>query len=188
MRLSEDAGAHADPRAPPAAAVLWLTGLSGAGKSTIAEWVVDRLRARDYRVEHLDGDAIRALFPEVGFDRASRESNVRRVGHLASRLAHHGIVVVASLISPYAASREFVRALCAHFIEVHVATPLHECERRDPHHVYARARSGELANVSGLDAPYECPSNPELRIDTSGRSVEDVGSAVLQRFLETVKA
>jgi adenylyl-sulfate kinase len=168
------------------AAVLWLTGLSGAGKSTIAEWVVSRLRARGHRVEHLDGDTIRDLFPDVGFDRASRDAHIRRVGHLASRLEHHGIVVVASFISPYASSREFVRELCKNFVEVHVATPLPVCEARDPKGLYLRARRGEITDFTGIDAPYEQPPNPELHVDTSGRSLEDVGNSVLEYLLEAV--
>jgi bifunctional enzyme CysN/CysC len=175
-----------DTRSQLPAAVLWLTGLSGAGKSTIAAWVVRRLRDRGHRVEHLDGDTIRDLFPDVGFDRASRDAHVRRVGHLASRLEHHGVVVVASFISPYASSRQFIRELCANFIEVHVATPLPECEQRDPKGLYIKARRGEIKDFTGVDAPYEPPPNPELRVDTSGRSLDDVGNEVLQCFLDAV--
>jgi bifunctional enzyme CysN/CysC len=133
-----------DTRSQLRAADLWLRGLSGAGTCTFAAWVVRRLRDRGHRVEHLDGDTIRDLFPDVGFDRASRDAHVRRVGHLASRLEHHGVVVVASFISPYASSRQFIRELCANFIEVHVATPLPECEQRDPKGLYVKARRGEI--------------------------------------------
>ncbi|MEP6619827.1 MAG: adenylyl-sulfate kinase [bacterium] len=194
LPASEDvaAGLHGDsvsaagPGMP--GAVLWLTGLSGAGKSTIAEWVVARLRARGHRTEHLDGDTIRDLFPDVGFDRASREAHIRRVGHLASRLEHHGIVVVASFIAPYESSRRFVRDLCANFVEVHVATPMSECARRDCKGLYARALSGSLKDFTGVDAPYEAPPNPELRIDTSGMSVEAAGAAVMQCLSELTDA
>jgi bifunctional enzyme CysN/CysC len=168
------------------AAVLWLTGLSGAGKSTIAEWVVARLRASGHRVEHLDGDTIRDLFPDVGFDRVSRDAHIRRIGHLASRLEHHGVVVVASFISPYASSRHFVRGLCANFVEVHVATSLAECERRDRKGLYAKARRGDISDFTGVSAPYEAPPNPELRIDTIDTSVEEAGRAVVECFLELV--
>jgi adenylyl-sulfate kinase len=165
-------------------AVVWLTGLAGAGKSTIAERVVARLRAEGHRVEHLDGDSVRDLFPDVGFDRASRDAHIRRIGHLASRLEHHGVVVVASFISPYASSRRFARELCTNFVEVHVATPLEECERRDPKGLYARARRGEIRDVTGVDAVYEAPQDPELRLDTTAMSIDEAAGAVLRCFRE----
>ena len=104
--------------------VIWFTGLSGSGKSTIADWVAGELRRRGLKVERLDGDTLRSVFPMTGFTREERDSHVRRVGFLASRLEHHGVFVVASLVSPYRDSREFVRGLCTSFVEVHVSTPL----------------------------------------------------------------
>ncbi len=152
----------------PEPAVVWLTGLSGAGKSTIALEVCRRLRMMGARVEYLDGDEIRSLFPNTGFSRADRDAHIRRVGFVASRLEHHGVFVVCALISPYAAARQQVRQLCRRFIEVHVATPLTECERRDVKGLYRRARAGELSSFTGLEDPYESPVNPELRLDTTG--------------------
>ncbi len=160
--------------APRTAPVVWFTGLSGAGKSTLAAAVAARLRALGLPVEELDGDRIRDLLPGTGFSAADRDGHVRRVGFVASLLAKHGVWVVVSLISPYRASRGFARQLCARFVEVHVSTPLEECERRDPKGLYARARRGQIRNVSGLDDPYETPHGPELTIDT--RYV-DVGTA-----------
>jgi adenylylsulfate kinase len=128
-------------RTKESAAVLWFTGLSGSGKSTIAKRVVEALDAQGKAVEDLDGDAIREVFPQTGFSPAQREEHVRRVGFMASRLERHGVYVVASLISPYEASRQFVRGLCTNFLEIHVATPLDECERRDVKGLYA-AQSG----------------------------------------------
>lgn len=159
--------------------VLWFTGLSGAGKSTIAERVVAALRARGRPVEYLDGDVIRDIFPGTGFTREERDAHIRRVGYLASRLERHGVAVVASLVSPYEASRQFVRSLCRRFIEVHVATPFAECERRDVKGLYARARRGEIRQFTGLDDPYEPPSAPEVTIDTTGLSVEESAALVL---------
>ncbi len=172
------AGAGRGRRAEPA--VIWFTGLPGAGKSTIAAEVRRRLLARGLAVETLDGDEIRAVFPSTGFTRAERDAHVRRVGYLASRLERHGIFVVASLVSPYEESRQFVRSLCRRFVEVHVATPLEECERRDPKGLYARARRGEIANFTGLDDPYEPPVAPEVRIDTRETGAAEAAERVLE--------
>ncbi|HXE57645.1 MAG TPA: 3'(2'),5'-bisphosphate nucleotidase CysQ [Gemmatimonadales bacterium] len=160
-------------------AVLWFTGLSGSGKSTIATRVVERLRARGVPVEYLDGDAIREVFPGTGFSRAERDAHIRRVGYLASRLEAHGVVVVASLVSPYRESRDFVRRLCRRFVEIFVDTPLEECERRDVKGLYARARRGEIRQFTGIDDPYEPPPAPELRIDTTATGVAEAVERVL---------
>lgn len=148
-------------------AVLWFTGLSGSGKSTLAKAACEALRKRGVRVEYLDGDAVRELFPGTGFSRQERDLHVRRVGHLAGTLEKNGVTVVASLISPYRESRDFVRRLCRNFVEVHVSTPLEACERRDAKGLYARARRGEIRNFTGIDDPYEPPERPELDVDTS---------------------
>ena len=162
--------------------VLWFTGLSGSGKSTIARIVVDRLVADGEAVEYLDGDAIRDVFPATGFTRPERDAHIRRVGFLASRLERHGVTVVASLVSPYEASRQFVRGLCRNFVEIFVDTPLEECERRDVKGLYAKARRGEVRNFTGLDDPYEPPAAPELTVRTSGRTPEECAEEVLERL------
>lgn len=146
--------------------VIWLTGLSGAGKSSVATALVLWLNDRAVRTELLDGDAIRELLPD-GFSRDHRDANVRRVGYLASRLEHHGITVVCALISPYRSSREWVRRICVHFTEVHVSTPLEVCEARDPKGLYRRARAGEIHHFTGVDDPYEAPERAEVVLDTS---------------------
>jgi adenylylsulfate kinase len=153
-------------------AVIWLTGLYGSGKSTIADRLAERLEKRGLRVERLDGDTVRDLFPDTGFTRPEREEHIRRVGFLASKLEQNGVFVVASFISPYQASRDFVRGLCRSFLEVHVNTPLEECERRDQKGLYARARRGEISHFTGISDPYEPPSRPELAIDTRETSPE----------------
>jgi adenylyl-sulfate kinase len=160
-------------------AVIWLTGLSGAGKSTIAEQVCAELRRRQVAVEHLDGDGVRELFP-TGFSHQERHEHNRRIAFMASRLEHHGVVVVASFVSPYRESRAFARSLARRFLEVHVATPLEECERRDTKGLYARARRGEISRFTGIDDPYEPPINPELTIDTSTVSVEEASLRILE--------
>jgi 3'(2'), 5'-bisphosphate nucleotidase len=160
--------------------VLWFTGLSGSGKSTIARRVVAALEAAGRPVEYLDGDAIREIFPATGFTRPERDAHIRRVGWVASRLERHGVTVVASLVSPYAESRAFVRGLCRRFVEIWISTPFAECARRDVKGLYARAAAGELKHLTGLDDPYEAPEHPELTIDTTDSPVEDAVRRVLE--------
>jgi adenylylsulfate kinase len=166
---------------PHNAAVLWLTGLSGAGKSTIANAVFDVLASQDVPVELLDGDAVRLLSP-TGFSRADRDAHVKRVGYLASRLEHHGITSICALISPYADARAHVRSMCRRFVEIHVSTSLPECERRDVKGLYAKARRGEIVHFTGIDDPYEPPEHPELTLDTSVLSVEECCRRVIDAF------
>lgn len=161
-------------------AVIWFTGLSGSGKSTVARWIAEALERQGLRVERLDGDTIRDIFPNTGFTRPERDQHIKRVGYLASRLEKNGVFVVASLVSPYQDSRDFVRGLADRFLEVYVSTPLEECERRDVKGLYAKARRGEITNFTGIDDPYEVPTHPELVLDTVGRSVEDAGREVLK--------
>jgi adenylylsulfate kinase len=162
-----------------APAVLWFTGLSGSGKSTIATRVHEVLQRRNFRVERLDGDTVRQIFPNTGFTRPERDQHIRRVGFLASRLERQGVFVVASFVSPYQDSREFVRGLCRNFIEVWISTPLEECERRDVKGLYAAARRGEIQHFTGISDPYEPPSRPELILDTSRMSVDEAVAKVV---------
>ena len=164
------------------APVLWFTGLSGSGKSTIAARLRDELARQGFEVEYIDGDALREVFPNTGFTRAEREEHLRRTGYMASRLAAHGVMVVASLVSPYRESRDFIRKLCPGFVEIYVSTPLEECERRDVKGLYARARRGEIRNFTGIDDPYEPPEQPELTLDTRDVSVEASVAKVLERI------
>lgn len=163
--------------------VVWLTGLSGAGKSTIAERLCERLRDMGLPCEPLDGDTVRNILPGTGFTAAMRNDHVRRVGYLASRLEDHGVFVIASFISPYRESRDFVRGLCHRFMEVHVATPLDVCEERDVKGLYRRARRGEIKNFTGIDDPYEAPLNPELVLDTSCVGLDDAVEQILRALL-----
>ena len=171
-----------ETRARSKAAVLWFTGLSGSGKSTVASHVYETLKCRGTEVEYLDGDALRSVFPTIGFTREERDQHVRRTGYLASRLEAHGVTVVASLVSPYRESRDFVRGLCRNFVEIYVDTPLEECERRDVKGLYARARRGEIPNFTGISDPYEPPEHPEIRFDTRTVSIEEASAQILERL------
>ncbi len=154
-------------------AVIWLTGLSGSGKSTIAEGVMEYLSKNGTKAEHLDGDVVRKMFPQTGFSKEERDNHIRRVGYLAAMLEKHDVTVVASFISPYREARDFVRSLCSNFMEIHISTPLEVCEKRDPKGLYAKARKGEIKEFTGIDDPYEEPSRPELTIDTTNQKIEE---------------
>ena len=160
-------------------ATVWFTGLPSAGKTTLASALADRLTERGRSVEILDGDAVRpVLSTELGYTRADRDANVARIGWVAGRLAKHGVLVLASVVSPFAAARDSVRAGHAAegtpFYEVHVATPVDVCAARDVKGLYARQRTGALANLTGIDGEYEAPVQPELKLETHDRSVDDV--------------
>jgi adenylyl-sulfate kinase len=167
-----------------AGATVWFTGLSGSGKSTIAAALEDRLVAGGRPAYLLDGDNLRhGLNGDLGFDPAARDENVRRTGEVARLFADAGLVALVSLVSPYAAARDAVRA--AHeadglsFLEVWVSTPPEECARRDPKGLWARSARGELSGLTGVDAPYEAPERPELEL--SGElPVDDSVTRVLE--------
>lgn len=163
-------------------ATIWLTGLSGSGKSTIAAALEHRLVAAGIPAYMLDGDNLRhGLNGDLGFAEADRAENVRRAGEVARLFADAGMVAIVPLISPYVADRDRVRARHAEtdirFIEVFVDTPIEECERRDPKGLYAKARAGELPNFTGIDDPYEAPNDPELRL-VPGPSAEAAAATV----------
>ena len=168
--------------------VLWFTGLSGAGKTTIANIVEPELERRGLVVDHLDGDIVRThLSKGLGFSKEDRDTNIARIGWVASRLARAGAVVIVSAISPYEEMRRHARSLVekhAPFVEIHVATPLEECARRDPKGLYAAAFAGEIDEFTGVSAPYEEPLDPELRLDTSQRTPTESAATVLERLGE----
>ena len=162
------------PVAGDAGATLWLTGLSGAGKSTVAEALAARLTGR---VELLDGDEVREFLSKgLGFSREDRDTNVLRIGWVAATLAKHGVLVLAAVISPYAETRAAVRELHeqrgAQFLEVHVATPVEVCEERDVKGLYAKQRAGEMVGLTGVDAPYEAPTAPDVVVPTHQQSLD----------------
>ena len=166
--------------------VVWITGLSGSGKTSMARMVAENLNKQGLRTDHLDGETIRGLFPRTGFTRGAVIEHIERVGLLASRLEESGVFVVASFISPYLESREFVRNLCHNYVEVHVSTPVEVCEERDRKGLYQRARKGEIQHFPGIDVDYELTDRPELEIDTTSVSVEEAAERIvhyLKRFM-----
>lgn len=160
--------------------VLWLTGLSGAGKSTVAAKLAPTLAERGHRVELLDGDEVRTnLCQGLGFSREDRDTNIARIGYVAGKLAKHGVAVVVAAISPYREARGEVRAGVDNFVEVHVAAPVQTCAERDVKGLYAKALSGEIKNFTGVSDPYEPPLAPEIVLHTEAESVDESVHQVL---------
>ena len=167
-------------------AVLWFTGLSGSGKSTIGHRVERMLIERGAFAYVLDGDNVRhGLNSDLGFAPEDRVENIRRIGEVARLFADAGGLVLSAFISPYRGDRDRVRGLMGpgEFIEVFVDTPLEICEARDPKGLYKKARAGEISNFTGLDAPYEVPENPEVHLETANLSVDEAAAQVI-RYLD----
>ena len=162
---------------------IWFTGLSGAGKSTTAKQLTTLLEDGRRVVTLLDGDVVRThLSKGLGFSKEDRDTNVRRIGFVASEIVRHGGVVVCAVVSPYRATRDETRAIVGsdRFVEVFVDTPLQVCEARDTKGLYAKARRGEVTNLTGIDDPYERPEGPEIMLDTVSRAVEDNATLILR--------
>jgi adenylylsulfate kinase len=165
--------------------VVWLTGLSGAGKSTIAEALAPELLAAGKRVEVLDGDVVRThLSRGLGFSREDRDLNIARIAFVAHLLARNGVAVIVSAISPYRSTREAARATIGDFVEVHVAPPLEECVRRDTKGLYKKALAGEIQQFTGVSDPYEPPDAPEITVDTSTIDVRAAVQRVKAKLVE----
>src|SRR5580765_2085142 len=161
---------------------VWLTGLSGSGKSTIAVDLEKRLGDRGVRAFILDGDNVRhGLNKNLGFSPADRTENIRRIGEVAKLFSNAGVVALTAFISPYRADRNAVRALLepGEFIEIFVDTPLAVCEARDPKGLYKKARAGQLKGFTGIDDPYEAPEKPELVLDGGKKSIDELADEVL---------
>ncbi len=162
---------------------IWLTGLSGAGKTTISLLLEEELRRRGLRAERLDGDVVRqSLCRDLGFSREDRERNLERVTFVAKLLTRHGVAVVTAFISPYREARERARREIEEeggFVEVYVRCPLDECARRDPKGLYARALRGEIPAFTGVSDPYEEPEKPDVVVDTSLQTPEESAAAII---------
>lgn len=170
--------------------VIWLTGLSGAGKTTLASALKYELTAAGHRVETLDGDEVREnLSRGLGFSKEDRDTNVRRIGFVARLLARNGVIVLASAISPYRQSRDDVRQSIesdgADFVEVFVQAPLDVLVERDVKGLYKKALAGEIKNFTGISDPYEAPIAPDVLVDSSIETVEESAARILDHLLET---
>jgi adenylylsulfate kinase len=163
---------------------LWFTGLSGSGKSTIAEIVGPELERRGILVDHLDGDVVRTnLSKGLGFSREDRDTNILRIGFVSKLLVRHGAAVIVAAISPYAETRDAVREMMpGQFVEVYVATSLEECARRDIKGLYAKAFAGEIKEFTGVSDPYEVPDNAEITVETEGRTPEESAAFVISEL------
>src|SRR5881227_3534830 len=167
---------------------LWFTGLSGAGKSTIAELVGAELEKNEHKVEYLDGDVVRThLSKGLGYSKEDRDTNIERIGWVASRLTRHGAAVLVSAISPYAETRRHARELVEEFgpfVEVFVKASVEECARRDVKGLYAKAFAGEIKGFTGVDDPYEVPDDAEIVIDTEQHEPEESARLIVTRLEE----
>ena len=162
---------------------VWLTGLSGAGKSTIAEAVAAELRERGFKVEVLDGDVVRTnLSKGLGFSKEDRDTNIRRIAFVAHLLSRNNVVAITAAISPYRAIRDEARAMIGSFVEVFADAPLEVCEARDTKGLYAKARAGELKGFTGVDDPYEAPLNPEVVCRTDQESLDESLAKVMAKL------
>jgi len=166
---------------------VWFTGLSGAGKTTIADKIYEELKKRGIKVERLDGDVVREqLTKDLGFSKEDRDENIRRIGSVAKLLTHNGIGVIASFISPYKKIRRELKDKINNFIEIYVDAPIEVCEERDIKGIYKKARAGEIKNFTGISDPYEAPQNPEIYLKTDQMSVEESVEKVI-KYLEKKK-
>jgi adenylylsulfate kinase len=163
-------------------AVVFLTGLSGSGKTTIAKTVIEKLKKKGLAPLLLDGDEIRNAIKLTGFDEESRKRHNLNVGYMAKLLEAQGKVVIVSLISPYDDIRNQIRSMCSKFIEVHVATDIKVCMERDPKGMYKKAISGEIKDFTGISAPYYPPQNPELVLDTASMSSEECAAKIINQL------
>ncbi len=165
--------------------ILWFTGLSGSGKTTISLALEPELKARGCKVEILDGDVVRTnLSKGLGFSKEDRDTNIRRIGFVAHLLSRNGVVAITATISPYQAIRDEVRAIEPNFVEVYVKASLEACEARDVKGMYAKARKGEIKGFTGIDDPYEAPLNPEIICCTEKESVTECVEKILSKLEE----
>ena len=188
LKVDKEARSRAMGQKP---CILWFTGLSGAGKSTIADRVEQKLQSLGSHTYLLDGDNVRhGLNRDLGFTEVDRVENIRRIAEVARLMADAGLIVIVSFISPFRSEREMARGLAeeGEFVEIFVDTPVEVCEARDPKGLYAKARRGDLLNFTGIDSPYEPPENPELRIDTTNTSVDEAADRVLESLMSARSA
>ena len=168
--------------------VIWLTGLSGSGKTTIGKMLTQYLNELGLRAEFLDGDELRnTISNELGFSKQDRETHVKRVAYLSYLLSKHGVITVVALISPYRSFRQYARNLVGDFVEVWVKCSLETCKRRDPKGLYRSASYGTITNMTGLQSPYEAPNNPEIIVNTEKETSHESVSRII-KYLENERA
>jgi adenylyl-sulfate kinase len=189
--MTDNIFAHEHPeseRARGGGFTLWFTGLSGSGKTTIAHLVGPALDERGHVVEYLDGDTIRThLSKGLGFSKEDRDTNIERIGWVASRIVRHGGTAITAAISPYVETRQKARDLVEQFgpfVEVYVNASVEECARRDTNGLYAKAYAGEIKGFTGVDDPYEAPESPEIVVDTEAQTPEESAQIVVQKLEE----
>ena len=172
-------------KTPKVGFTLWFTGLSGAGKSTIANILEKNFRESGLKIEILDGDIVRThLSKGLGFSKEDRDTNIRRIGYVASLLSRNGVITITAAISPYRVIRDEVRNMHDNFVEVYAKCPLEIVEKRDVKGLYKKARSGEIPQFTGISDPYEEPLNPELTVETDKENPEDSANKILNWLKE----
>jgi len=164
-------------------AVIWFTGLLRSGKSEIAKKVYEEIKRKGYKAEYLDGHTVRHLFPETGYAREEVNMHIKRVGYLASKLEEQGVFVVASFLSPYRESREFVKGICKNFVEVYISTPIEVCEKRDTTGIYEKAKMGEIKNLPGIGVEYEVPDRPSLKLEEVNGKVANFSELIIKKVI-----
>ena len=163
--------------------VIWLTGLPGAGKTTIGKMLYDKIRSLGFNAELLDGDELRKnISSELGFSRNDRETHAKRVAFLSHLLSRNGVITIVALISPFRSSRSYARDLNTNFLEVYVKCPIEICQKRDPKGLYSNAAAGKISNMTGVQDPYEEPLNPELVIDTEHDTPTECAGKIMRRL------
>jgi len=162
--------------------VLWLTGLPGSGKTTLNHALAQKLRKQGHSVTQLDGDLVRGKLTSWGFSRLERQKHIYHMGFTASELEKAKQLVICSFVSPYEKDRKWVKCLCKDFYEIYISCPISECKKRDPKGMYKKADKGEIKNFTGVDAPYEAPSYPDVLLDTKRLSVDECVDKIIEKI------
>jgi len=163
--------------------VLWITGIPRSGKTTLGDMIYKKLQKEKLKMQRLDSHDVRPLFPDIGFKRDEVDNHIKRVGHLASMMEKNGIITIASFVSPFRESREFVRNLCSNYIEVYLKTTADELRKDHEYEIYEQAEKGQIKNVAGMDVQYETTAEAEFIVDIGKESLEDASTRIVQ-FLQ----
>jgi len=167
-------------------AVIWFTGLAKSGKKDIAKELVEILKKKEFKVEYIDGHSIRELMPETGHSREQVNLHIKKIGYLAKKLEEQGVFVVASFLSPYRESREFVKNLCNNFYEVYISTPINICKKRDNSGVYEKAIEGKISNLPGIDLEYEAPLNGSMNFNIENITPKEAAKEIFNKISQSI--